>query len=110
MWQAILAGFLAELAPLIGKAISAAIQAIIQKLFNKIAPTLPAATGNDGADRLTLIEAAIKATKPRQVFVRGALHRMHAAVTTALAEGRPLTAADVSDVPQFMQVAVARGE
>ena len=110
MWQAILAGFLAEIAPAIGKAISAAVQAIIAAIFKKIAPTLPEPTGNTGADRLTLIDAAIAATKPRQVFVRAALRHMRAATVQANAEGRALTADDMADVTPLMRAATIHGE
>jgi hypothetical protein len=108
VWQTVLAALIAQLAPAIGKAMAAIVQAIVAKIIAKLNPTPP--TGDAAADQATLLDAALKSLKPRQVFKRAALRHLRDVVPAATAAGRTLTAGELADVPVHLRLAVATGE
>lgn len=103
MWQTVLAGLIAEFGPALGKAAAALFQALIEKLLARISAKLSPPTGDARQDRLTLLDAAAAATRPRQLLKRTALHRLRHAV----AQGGTPQKADVADAARLIQRAEA---
>lgn len=110
MWQTVLAGFVAAIAPAIGQAAAAIVQAILAKILARLGGSLPAPSGDAAADQRTMLDAGIAALRPRQVFKRAALRHLRAVVPDATAAGREPSKAELADVPVHLRMAAAAGE